>query len=382
MITSRSIGLDERLGADLPTCHVHLPTTAEVVTTGSGPPLNVPQSRVQQVNRALEKHFSGGYDLSWAGKPEPFQGALILDFVRDVLKYWAYWPDEHALNLATLWTAHTWFTHQDGTLLFNATPRLMIIAPKQSGKTRMLHLIGAMSRNPKGPAVGVVTAHGVKNAMAAKRTLLLDEGHRMFLGRRLDLQGILTGGYTPKSVTLNGYKGEDNDQDIFGPVVIGAQDKLIDSLKSEDLDDLKDRSFIIRPRIVPRWYEEGMDIEKGWVQPDGRILIPQLDPEFEDNTAAIAGVLSDWAASECIEGKKLRNLHSINTDLDSRAYEISIPLCAVADRAVDYSFGEGTPERVRWSIMAREAVCALRLNTGSHSLDAVKESMDKLRKAA
>ena len=129
-------------------------------------------------------------------RPEPPEAAFILDHIREVLRYWARWPSQHALAIATLWVAHTWFVNIDGVLLFPATPRFLIIAAKSCGKTLIERIMAAMSREPVGPAVGVVTAHGVRNALKAHKTVFLDEAHRIFLGRRYDLQGILTGGYT------------------------------------------------------------------------------------------------------------------------------------------------------------------------------------------
>jgi hypothetical protein len=338
MITTGSIGLDERLA--------------------------VVPGMIQPVNRALEKKYAGGFDLSLVGQPEPFEAAFILDHVREVLRHWARWPSEHALIIATLWVAHTWFVNADGELLFPATPRFMLVAPKQSGKSRMERIMAAMSRNPVGPAVGVVTAPGVRNALKKHRTVFLDEAHRIFLGRRYDLQGILTGGYTPGTVTLNGYRDEDNDENIFGPVCIGAQPKLLDSRFSEDIEDLFERSFIVRPEQAGR-----------------HDVIPQLNAEFESNAENAATMLALWAAAETLGNETLYNIYPMNPELSSRSHEISIALCAVADRAPDYRFAEGSREYLRWAILAREATCGLLLGTdnGRKTMTEIKASLDRLK---
>lgn len=338
MITTETIGLDERL-APVP-------------------------GIIPVVNRALERQYGGGFDLSSIGKPEPFEAAYILDHVREVLLYWARWPSEHALTIATLWVAHTWFVNIDGMLLFPATPRFLLIAAKSCGKTRIERIMAAMSRDPVGPAVGVVTAPGVRNAIKKHKTVFLDEAHRIFLGRRYDLQGILTGGYTPGSVTLNGIGGTDNDESVFGPVCIGAQPKLLDSRFSEEIEDLFERSFIIRPEKAAR-----------------DDIIPQLDAEFEMNAENASKMLALWAAAETLDQEKLYSIHAMNPDLSSRGHEISIALCAVADRAPDYRYEEGTPEYLRWSIAAREATCGLLLGTddGRKTMAEIKESLARLK---
>ncbi len=351
MITADSIGLDERLAAEKP------------------------QQVIQTLNRALERTYGGGYDLSSVGKPEPFEAALILDHVREILKYWARWPSEHALCIAALWVAHTWFVSAEEILLVPATARFMIIAPKQSGKTRMERIMAAMSRNPVGPAVGVVTAPGVRNALKKHRTVFLDEAHKIFLGRRYDLQGILTGGYTPGSVTLNGIGGEDNDESVFGPVCIGAQPKLLESRFSEEIEDLFERSFIIRPEQHRPCRENCLKLHEHVT------AIPQLDAEFEMNAENASKMLAIWGASETLDQEKLYNIHAMNPDLSSRGHEISIALCAVADRAPDYRFPEGSPEYLRWAIQAREATCGLLLGTddGRKTMNEIRESLARLK---
>jgi len=348
MITTDSIGLDDRLA--------------------------VPQGMIQVVNRALERGYGGGFDLSGIGKPEPFEAALILDHVRAVLQNWARWPSEHALTIATLWVAHTWFTNIDGLLLFPATPRFLLIAAKQSGKTLIERIMAAMSRDPVGPAVGVVTAPGVRNALKKHKVVFLDEAHRIFLGRRYDLQGILTGGYTPGSVTLNGTGGEDNDENIFGPVCIGAQPKLLESRFSEEIEDLFERSFIIRPEQV-RPCRDGCRKAHEHVS-----AIPQLDAGFEQNAANASTMLRLWAAAETLDQEKLWNIHAMNPGLSARGYEISIALCAVADRAPDYRYEEGSEEYLRWAILAREATCGMLLGTdnGRKVMNEIREALEKL----
>ena len=88
-----------------------------------------------------------------------------------------------------------------------------------------------------------------------------------------------------------------------------------------------------------------------------------------------------WAAAETLDQEKLYNIHAMNPDLSSRGHEISIALCAVADRAPDYRFEEGSPEYLRWAILAREATCGLLLGTdnGKKTMAEIKESLARLK---
>ena len=357
MITEDSMGLTERF---------HVPSRAELAQAA---PQNVPQDAVQVVNRALERTYGGGFDLSMVGSVEPVEGALLWDHMRAILKHWGVWPTKHALVIATAWAAHTWLVDNDKRLLLSATPRLGLIAPQQNGKTRLQRITGGLSRDFLGPAVGVVTAPGVRNALRKGHTLGLDEAHRIFLGRRSDLIGILCGGYTPDSVTLDGLAGEDNGSEIFGPVIIGAQPSLMKSRFAEEITDLFERMFVILPQAPPRHDEQG-----------NRIIIPQLDEDYELAVSTTREALAIWAAAATIDQKPLWNIHSLTTELDSRSYEITVPLCAAADRAPDYRFEEEDPRRWRWSIAVREAACAFKLGTENTQdlMGKIRDSLEKL----
>lgn len=377
MITSDSIGLDSRL---------HLPTTAEVaVVTGSPPPtglwhdpqgMDITQQVVHKLHAALDPAYGGGYDLSQIGTPLPVPAAYILDHVREILRYWARWPSEHALVVATLWVAHTWFTDLKGTLLFPATPRLLFVADPDSGKSRMLELIAAMSRNCGGLSAGEVTGPGVRNALDAKETVIIDEITDIFSNgyQHGNIRALLTSGYRPSGKSLNGYGGVGR-QSNFGPVAMGSEPSIVDTdnNKRRQLEALFSRCFIIRP-------------EKS------REKVPQIDSTFGRHAKGAREALFAWSSAETagmpnvpLDGtppeELLWNLHSMPEKLSSRNYEISLALCAVADRAVDYAHPEGSRDRVRWSIMAREAVCGMLLGTddGQRIIGDIQRHLEELR---
>ena len=284
-------------------------------------------------------------DLSSVGRREP-DGARALDFTAAVLDYYAAWEDPLEVKAVAAWIGHTWFDEAgrganggNGVLAFNATPRLMLIGEVGSGKSRKETLIRSMVRNPTGRVSGVVTSYGVRNALSKGQVVILDEAQRIFSGgyRREDLQGIIAGGYVFDGVSLNGRKGE-GEQSIFGPVCLAAQPRILDQT-GDMLEDLFTRAFLI---FCEKHEEE----------------IPDLDDVFTHRAGIARRELALWAAAERT-GEKLWNVHTIPGILKARDREITIPLLAVADRAVT----PGDERDIRWAVLVREA--AVQLLTGS-----------------
>ena len=68
--------------------------------------------------------------------PAP-DGAEVLSNVRDFIRRFCIFPDEHSLVAVTLWAAHT---HMVGH--FHTTPRLAVLSAElSSGKTRVLEIL-------------------------------------------------------------------------------------------------------------------------------------------------------------------------------------------------------------------------------------------------
>jgi hypothetical protein len=351
---------------------LQLPTTQEIATVAQvgQVPSNVDQGTVKKMNRALERGYGGGYDLSRIGEPEPVEAAFLLDHIREILLKWARWPSEHALVIVTLWIAHTWFTDYDGVLLFPATPRLMVLATTGSGKSRIGDLIAGLSRKSE-LLSGTTSARGLRDALAEGETVLLDEFHKL-VGingqRRQDLLSYVLA-YTARSgKSRNGNRDGTNKTHSYAPLAILSQPVI----ENPSFEDILNRSFVIRPRKPER-------------NPDGTVpKIPLLDDndDWEKAAETTAEALYLWARAETAEQQKLRPVHSLSERLDSRQYEISAALCAVADRAIDFRYEEGTEERIRWSIAAREAVCGLLLGTddGKKIMTDIKASLEEFRK--
>jgi hypothetical protein len=325
-----------------------LPTAAEV---------EIANGTLAEVRETLHPAAYGpgnAIDFSAIGSPPQIDGAMVLDFIeQDILSRWMIFEEPWWAKVIADWIAGTWFADYAGTLVAPFYPILLTLAATGSGKSRLATIIRSLVRNPKGPVSGVVTAPGVRNALNAKHTLLLDEYHKTIQdGRfRIDLQSIILA-YTPNAETLNGTGGEDTSHCIYGPKALFAQPSLEKS--PFYTEDLFSRCFVIR------------------LEPHPEADLPPLDQDFYDTAEFARMCLERWAAIECApvamtdhsEGKgkdMLWNIHAMPKVLKSRDWEMSVPLCMVADRAVDFRYPDGDPRRARWAKEIREACCAMRL---------------------
>lgn len=342
-----------------------LPGPAEVAL------VNERLGEMRQVHHPDEPAYgpSNVIDFSSIGAPPRIGGALVLDFITDqILGQYMIFDDRHWAKVIAAWIGHTWFVDYTGTLVSPFTALLGVIAPTKAGKSRLKRIIRMLVRNPIAPT-GIVTAPGVRDALNEKRTLLLEEYHKTVQdGRyRIDLQSLMLS-YSPEDETLNGSGGKSTDHCIYGPKAYFAQPSLEKS--PYYTEDLLNRSFVIR------------------LQPHPQAKLPPLGEDFYDDCAFARRMLQQWAAIECAsvfqtdhsqaEGKDmLWNIHLMPDVLDSREREISVPLCMVADRAVDFRYAEGEldergfPKRARWAADIREACCAmlLKVEDGAKLMD-------------
>jgi hypothetical protein len=297
-------------------------------------------------------------------EPEPLtlNTARILDITRRILAYWGRWDNEAWLDVSTLWIASTWFADENQRLLFTAHPRLFAIAPKGSGKTRYMKLVRALSRNPTGIVKAPVTAPGVREALLGGRTVFLDELHRQIgTGRaHADLQSVISA-YEADTGSLNA-RGGYNEQSIFGPMMLAAQ-PVIMTATSGLVDDLFERSFILAP---------GRSRDK----------IPDLNQEFEFAVEPMRKIFQLWGESVRPgpdDDRHLWPVHSMPERLDSRMREISQPLLAVADRAVDPDVIDAKGEDLRWAIAGRAAVQNVLLGHGENGAEILEDVTGRLR---
>lgn len=305
------------------------------------------------VNRATAA--AQGQPDSLARNIKEINGARVLDMVVAGLRnYLRFEAEEHIWAIA-LWIMHTWLTDEDGTLITPFSPRLFLWAESGAGKTRAMRIIARLAHEAVGPVSGVVSAPGVREALTKHRTVLLDEVHRYI--RNPNLQGIVNQ-YTPEGGSLNG-RGGLNAQGQYGPVALaGIKKYLLDSRLSEVIDDLFTRCIKI-------------EMKKHADEDDP---IPPLDAAFDKGAAVAAAAMALWGAQlrPGDPDEKVWNLGPLPDGLKGRNWEISVPLAAVGDRAVDtrvsYYLDEVDPSADpgivvpmteeyahRWADMARRA---------------------------
>lgn len=273
-------------------------------------------------------------------------GADMLDRTVQVLGTYAKWPKPEDIVVTALLVAGTHFVDNDGLLVFPDWARWLAVAPRESGKSRMLKLIMAMSRDSFGPLDGGdVTSKGIRNALDQHMTIGLDEAHLAL--------GAARGYDSLKSVLLHYQNGGGSatgvggisEYNTFGPVFMAAQPSLMTGTKDRLLD-LFTRCFVIFPEYTD---EE----------------IPDLDNLFKARAEFVEWGLSRWAAQERPGyGQYLEPVFPVSKRLKSRKREIAKPLLAIADHAEDLRHPEGTADRNRWSIIARNAVNELLLGEG------------------
>jgi hypothetical protein len=297
-------------------------------------------------------------------KPE-LNSALLLDNMYKALIYWARWKSPEIATIATLWAASTWFDDLDGKLLFPAHPRLFFIGDKGSGKTRGMKIIRGMAHDPTGIVKAPVTAPGLRDALEAGRTILLDEVDRqMGAGRaHMDVQSIISA-YERDTASLNG-RGGANEQSLYGPMALAAKTRILTSTGGW-IDDLFERSFII-------------ETEKYTNQEDP---IPDLDEQFDDIMGKIQKVMPMWSEAARPNEGLLRPIHTVPKALTARDREISSALLAVADRAVDPKLIDEQGQDLRWAIRGRTAVQNVLLGHGDNGPSIIADINKRLKALA
>lgn len=303
------------------------------------------RKQLQQANAAATpeaRKSNGKLDLRHINKQTP-EGARYLDRTRSFLRYYAHWPNEETLTLATLWVAMSHFVDDEGDPVFSAVPHFLLVGKHGTGKTRMMQEMQAVLRNPS-PISFDYTMRGIRETLHNHSQPILDELHRKIGGRtgttNSSIQSVIAGSYKSGMGTLDGIGGL-NAQSAFGQILMAAQPRIITNT-NDQLDDLFERSILLET-------EKSFD------------PVPPLDENFSIIGRNLHDILSVWGAAErptptkANPNPRLWPLHALPSELTARTAEISEPLLAVADRAIDYT---GTTEagQARWAIDARDAV--------------------------
>jgi hypothetical protein len=297
-----------------------------------------------------------------APKKKELNPALLLDIMHRAATYWARWREPWEADIATLWAASTWMTDIDGTLLYDAHPRLFFIAPPGSGKTQDMKIIGAMSKDPTGILKAPVTPYSLRNFLEAGRTIRLDEVDRQVGSGQAhqDTQSIISA-YERDTAAADGRGGGANEHSLFGPMMLAAKPRILTHTGGW-LEDLFERAYILRP-------------EKHTDEDDP---IPDFDDQYDEIMEKIPQAMGIWAESIRPAKGRLRPIHDIPKALTSRNRQLASPLLAVADRAVDPELMDSQGHDIRWALRAREAVQAALLNHGENGADILVDLSERM----
>ncbi len=180
-------------------------------------------------------------------------GAALFDQVRAYLGRFARFPTQGALDAAVLWAAHAHARDSEGTLIWPATPRLMLLSRERgSGKTTVLELLARLVPVCHGIDVEPSMAGVTYSLGREKAVVAIDESDLLFGAgkRKSDLRAILNAGYSRHGTVLRmrGSKGE--RVPVFGAVMLAGLDH-VEQATGGQLDTLLSRSVIIRMTAPP-----------------------------------------------------------------------------------------------------------------------------------
>ena len=289
--------------------------------------------------------------------------SLLLRYIAQTFAEYARFERPEDIIIITTWVASTWMVKptaeqgmKNGQLMFGAHPRLFLIGEPSSGKNRVMKIIKELVRNPTPIAAGVVTSYGVRNAIEAGRTVIIDEYHKR-IGTRgtanSELQQLVLA-YSSDEGSIDGKNGAFNEHAILGPMVLAAQPQIEEGQVGQVVQDQLQRGFVIR--MVEH------------TDPDD--VIPDLDDAFYAKCKDLHDALELFAAG--IYGtlgssrRTYSPIHSVPKALGSQARmrEISLPLLFVADVAVNPDTVAAEGNDLEWAEMTRNAVQMLLLGHG------------------
>jgi hypothetical protein len=279
-------------------------------------------------------------------RADAIPGDQLLELLRKWIGTYARFPSPAALDLVTLWAAHTHVRDEEGKrLLFRATPRLWLLSNKPgSGKSRVLELLNLVC--PEGYGLSLeATAAGLVKSLKNGETFFIDEADILFnTGKRhSSVRSIMNGGYTSNGTYLTA-KGR---EPCFGPIAMAGLD-VLEKDTGEALSALLSRGFKIRMRKSPKTDRPA-----------------KITRQTEVEGAKLKDWLGAWAAQ--IRDSVPDAEPVMPDELDTRAEQISEPLVIVGDAAwtdtVARAERDGTPlpEDGGWAGRSRDACIELAL---------------------
>jgi uncharacterized protein DUF3631 len=242
-------------------------------------------------------------------------GSEELGYARKYLGYFALWPSEAALDAAVLWAAHAHAKDAAGTLVFQASPRLLFqSAEPGSGKSYAMRLLARLCPAPAvftEPSEAAV-AHAIGKEHA---TLFLDECDVLFGRgeRKAAIRAVVNDGYSPDGTWARVRGGKVDRIPTFGALALAGLDSL-ETGTDGHMAALLTRCIRIRMRRGPEGYRP-----------------PRHDREAQFVAHAIGERLGTWTAQ--VLGALAGDVPDVPDGVGNRQAELWEPLIAVADAA-------------------------------------------------
>jgi hypothetical protein len=176
------------------------------------------------------------------GEAKKRKSAALLNDVRDFIRRFCVFPDEHALTAVTLWAAHAHMIAH-----FHTSPRLLMSSAEAgSGKTRVLEVLDLLVPEPM-LSLNASPATIFRTLLKRQITLLFDEVDVIWNTRATDenrenLRALLNSGYK-RGATIPRCVGPKHDIvnfPVFAAVALAGLGELPDTIMT--------RAVIIRMR--------------------------------------------------------------------------------------------------------------------------------------
>jgi hypothetical protein len=250
-------------------------------------------------------------------------GAATLDAARQWLARFVEWPDEHSLNIATVWAAGAHCVDREHVLVHAAFPRLIFTGAMASGKTHAMEMLLGLC--PRPDLTSNITAPALAKQVAAEHSTIAVDEIDLIVGGGAgasDLRNLLNSGYKRSGC----YRRANARLPVFGALMLAGLTSVLRG--NDNLSTLRSRSVII-------------DME-----PAQAGSVERYRSRLHDGgAAAIAAALASWGeinASDVGDAWP-----DIPDDLINRSEEIAEPLLSVAEVA-----GGVWPERIRAAVRA------------------------------
>jgi Protein of unknown function (DUF3631) len=240
----------------------------------------------------------------------PVDGALVLGYARAFIDRYARMPSEAAADVVALWAMHAHCREAAGVLLFESTPRLMLLSAEPgSGKSRVLGLLRMLCggrygllTEPTAWALAHITGPAHEAAFIDEADVLFGRG-----SRKESVRAVLNSGYARDGVIAHMRGKTVEDLATFGPVAMAGLD-VMKTATGASLEPLFSRSITIRMR-------KSAD------------PVPQLDRTAREAAAMLHTAMAAWAAQNRDE---LAGAIALPDWLANRDGEVWGPVLAVA----------------------------------------------------